>query len=301
MNALFGRFCEIVISDGDGEGIDLSQLRAVFTVQRMYGPQLNTLELELYNLSSETRQRMDEDLRTIELRVGYSGGSFPRVGTIFRGDIGNVFPRGSDADTITTIYAADGARAWRRAEVNLSMDSGTSLRQVVSTLARTFGESVRSIDVSQIGDEVLPGPYHATGLTRDALESIVGRGSDYIWGFEDGDFSVTRRDAAPSEESSLVSVETGMVGTPVENLTTISAASLMYPAIRPRESVRIKSQGSQVSASPVILARQRGALGVSGADGSRPLRVLTVVHSGDTRGNEWLTRFEAIKPGFLAA
>ena len=91
------RHFELLLLDRDGKGINLSDLKVTFQIQKMPATIFNGFvgNFKVYNLSKKTQDRiLKGEFSRIQVIAGYDGnqdekGSYPdrNVGLIFNGDV----------------------------------------------------------------------------------------------------------------------------------------------------------------------------------------------------------------------
>ncbi len=94
-----------------------------------------------------------------------------------------------------------------------------------------------------------------------------------------------------------------MVGRPKVKPSRLEVKTLINPAIKPLGLVTVKSAGPEVSlpVTTAALVPVDDLAHIPATDGTEPLRVNRVNHDGETRGNVWYTRVEAIVDESLRA
>ena len=60
-NVLFGRRYRVIVSNNSGNGLDVSQLRCTFNVEKSMTETPNYSEVTLYNLSAQTRKHYSKN------------------------------------------------------------------------------------------------------------------------------------------------------------------------------------------------------------------------------------------------
>lgn len=269
MAQLFRRTCVAVVDTLRVEGLRMS-----FRVQKTTKREPNTLELKIYNLSEQTRARLQGVGVPVILSAGYLG----NAAVIFQGDSRTIDHLREGVEWITRIRCGDGERAYQWSHFSESFAPGTSVADVIRGAAKALG-----LNLGNLEDELGRGAFRGgltqfahgytahgkAGLELDKLLRTVG----LSWSVQDGALQILRgSDPAPGR-AVLLTPDTGLVGSPEHNAPDkkgkpplIKFKSLLQPQIRCGGTVEIRS------------AAVKGQFRVESLD-----------HSGDTASAEWYT------------
>ena len=123
------------------------------------------------------------------------------------------------------------------------------------------------------------------GMARDYLRQSA-ESTDTTWSVQDGKLQVVSRTAVLPNQAVLLTSKTGLVGTPEQTNDGIKARCLLNPLLK--IAVRVKINEEDV-ASAKLPDTTKDSSANKPADISKDgiYRLLTVEHSGDTRGNDW--------------
>ena len=247
-------------------------LRVTFTVERSTQRQPNTAQIDVYNLGRDAGETLVRGA-SVQLVAGYAA----TAEVIFAGEIiRTVVDRSSPPDSVHSIVCADGLTAWRRS-ISTSLRGARPLRDVVREVASSMGLTVRPETLAQISGTSRRGVV-LRGQASEALETVL-RSAGYEWSVQDGALQVLRTGAATAEVASVLSPDSGLVGSPERLYRSVGTreiadgwrvVSLMQPRIRPGRRVRVES---------------RDVIGT--------FRARRVVHEGDSHeASPWTTTVE---------
>lgn len=279
---LFGRECVVLIGRPPTAGeyalqtptaLRIEGLRIAFKVVRDLRPTPNTAEVSIWNLSPESRAKIDSAGQRVVLVAGYTGAD----GQIFSGDARRTSSSKQGPDWVTKIEAGDGERAYKFARVSESFGPGAKLADVV---VKTVGQL--KTDPGSTADKVknFVGEF-ASGYTQHArasteltrLLSPLG----WTWSMQDGRVELLGPNETVQEEAPRLTPETGLVGSPTIDppqkkgqKAVLKVRALLLPRLRPGQRLVIESEA------------HRGVF-----------RAEKVTHTGDTWGNDWYTDIEA--------
>lgn len=253
--------------------LTIADLRVQFSIVKTLGQHPNTCKITISNLAEATRASVQKKPLAIRLDAGYDGD----LRRLFAGDLRWAASKQDGATWLTELTGGDGDRAYRYGFASRSFRAGTDVKTVLAEAAKSAGLRIPTsiAEARELLDQV------ATGITlhepsRDALTKILKpKGLD--WSIQDGSLQVLRSGEARPGSALLVSVDTGMIGSPEYGAPkkagaapVLSVTSLLYPEVSPGGTIEVFSRSV------------RGFF-----------RVEQVKHDGDTHGDEWTTTIEA--------
>jgi Baseplate hub gp41 len=263
----------------------LTDLRVVFQIiQNRFGAP-NTARIDIYNLSEQTRATIEERFTKVTMHAGY--GSVSNLKLLFKGDIRNIIHSRKSVDSVTTIFAADGNKAYEESFTNVTFSEGSKPKDQVVKIAKDFiGLITGNLDgLENAGENVLGVTYSMP--TSKAMD-VVSEKANVLWSIQDEEVITTPLDGP--ENNSLPVIEltssTGILSTPEVTALGANVATLLNPEIKPNRLIRIKSEGQNVTIGNLFFERARR----SNADGTYIVNKVT--HSGDSRGNDWRSSVE---------
>ncbi|WP_167595062.1 phage protein [Clostridium beijerinckii] len=229
-DVLFGRRYRVTVSDAQGNGIDVSQLRCTFNIVKTIQMQPNTGEIVIYNLNAKTENAIMMSGARVTVEAGYEGSQF---GLIFDGDILQTIREKEDSTTYKlTILALDSDRALNFEIANYSIVKGQTARSILDHIVSA---SENPVFLGSISDKL-----EGQTLTRGKV--LFGKASDYIrqiaktYGLQcymdDGKLNLIHMDDLPEGEAFELNPESGLIGTPQQTDFGISGQCLLNPQIK---------------------------------------------------------------------
>lgn len=284
MPNLFPRKLRLEVVDDDGAGVNLGELSTRFEIDRSAQAAIGRAKIQVINLSKDTVARLEQKYTRIKLDAGYP----QRSGTIFSGEIRNVFVTRDGPDRVVKIFAADGARGWENSTVNRTFAAGTPVRTVVSEVAATLGLPLGTTEF--LTTEAIVGAYVASGMTRHYLDELADS-YGFRWSIQGGTvefLSTPRSGGTPTNAEIIVSRDTGMVDSPVATTLGLDFLTLLDPRIVPGRRVEVRTAGAIVGvnsfAPDVRVIGEKGGV----------FQVSRLVHVGESRGQPWYTKAFAV-------
>lgn len=205
-----------------------------FNVKRDIFSAVNTLELDIYNLSKENRDFMYQDLQSQRaycyLEAGYKGWA---KSLIFSGNVWNTLSKREGVNAITHITAMDGYNALQ-AEVNQTLDAGATVEDVVKIAQRTMqlDEGVYSFK-----NYKFVRPVELQGNAFYVINKYVERNA-YI---DLGKLNIQDTNEVFEGEVLVIDDETGLIGTPERSLEFLTVKMIFEPRIQVGQLIELRS------------------------------------------------------------
>jgi hypothetical protein len=286
----FLRKCNLIVAGDSGDGLDLSNLRIQFAIKKADSQTPNKGNIRVYNLAENTSQRIQKEFTQIVLEGGYEENS----ALIFKGNVKQV-SRGTErgTDTFLDIACGDGDEAYNFSVVNTTLAAGaTQADQLQAAQSEFAKKGVTQGSIEGLKTESLPRGKVMYGMARNYMRDIA-KTSKTSWSIQDGVLQVVPYRGLLPDQVVILNSKTGLIGTPEQTDEGIKAQCLLNPLIRIGGRVQIDEQN---------IVTQK----VTDTTGKEPVnepakitkdgiyRVLTVEHTGDTRGNEWFTNITCL-------
>lgn len=205
-----------------------------FNVKRDIFSAINTMELDIYNLSKENRDFMYQDLQSQRaycyLEAGYKGWA---KSLIFAGNVWNTLSKREGVNSITHVTAYDGYNALQ-AEVNQTLDAGATVQDVVNVAQRTMqlDEGVYSFK-----NYKFVRPVELEGNAFYVINKYVNRNA-YI---DLGKLNIQDTNEVYEGEVLVIDDETGLIGTPERSLEFLTVKMIFEPRVQVGQLIELKS------------------------------------------------------------
>lgn len=285
---LFDRRAAVEVETLSGEALRVDGLRIAFDVLKTRTSATNTCEVNIWNLSPDSRAKIREKDAFFRVLAGYGEDGLEQI---FVGRAQFALSQRDTPDFVTRIEVQDGVRELREFRVSVSFRPGATVQQVLLELVRLLRLPLRQA-FSASGS--YPRGYTYVGPVKEALDQVCRR-AGLEWSVQDGQILITAERIGRGQDTALViSPETGLIGSP-ERINYIKGEldgddsgaakrgenadetpdpewrvlSLLRPRVLPADIVEIRSE--------TIEGR---------------FLVDSVRHSGDTRGQDWYTELE---------
>ena len=288
MPTLFGRKCVVTIQAltaipvGSSSGLRVEGLRCVFVVTKTSKKEPNTLDLKVYNYSSQSRAQLQvRGARTI-LEAGYQNES----AIIFQGDARTIDHSRDGADWVTHVQCGDGERATQYARISQSFAPGVSIQTVGKALLDKLvvspynlqpGNAVAKLAALTGALTSFPNGRSLHGNVVSEFDTLT-RSVGLEFSIQDGEIQLLADGEPRSTNPIELSAKSGLVGSPEHGSpekkggpSVLKVKSLLRAEFQPGQPVRIEAEH------------------VKGA-----YKIMTVRHTGDTFGGEWYSELECL-------
>lgn len=273
-------------SSGGMKEITKNQIRA--TIKKDNNKDPNKSEITVVNLSDSTVNYINQNIRNnvaVVLQVGYENQT---LNTIFSGTIQWISDSFDGVDRNTVLHCVDGGINISLARSSKSFPKGTRVSTVIQSLVSDMGTPVGNVTVDT--DATISSASVMCGSTSHYLENIC-KSNDHNFSIQDGSIYITPRSKMFSQRTSYISPDTGLIGSPQPFHNDIKPTKRVTKsskkAKKPTDGVRFKCEidSSLVPEKTVWLKSK---------DYDGGFKVVTVTHTLDYEGNQWLTEVEAV-------
>lgn len=274
MSRLFSRRWKVTV--GANSAISTADLRITFKARRTLEKEPNTLNLQITNLSENSRGKLNAKALPVILEAGYEG----NTGVIFSGDSRTIDHIRDGADWATKISCGDGEQAYTFTRVNESFGPNYSVAEAIRTVAGKLQINTGNLE------DMLAGPlaittfkhgYAAFGPASQVFDKLIAA-AGLRWSIQNGAIQVRRKDAPVQATAFRLSAESGLLGSPEyaapdkkKGPTVLKVKALLNPKLLPGYIV---------------------ALDANTVKGEFLMR--TVEHQGDSHGADWFTLLECV-------
>ena len=257
-------------------GIEVTDLRMSFKIEKKLQKNPNTAEIVIYNLAPHSRAMLEKKPVHVRLDAGYG----ETIHRLWIGDMTFSSSRYDNVDWVTVIEIANGERAYNHARVNRSFKkaSGTDLYGVINEVSAAFEMPLNlPSDVkAQLKDKKLQKGMTLRGPARNALDKIL-KAEGLEWSIQDNVIQILKPEQLRSDQAHLINQSTGMIGVPEYNApkkpgekAVLKLRMLLHAGLVPGQKIKVESET------------------ITGV-----FRLEAVTHTGDTHTNDFYSDIEA--------
>jgi len=237
MGRLFNREYRILIVPPAGLSTEIRNLRCTFSVEKTDEPEANSATISLYNLSQKTREKLAVPGVRVTLEAGYGD----EIGVISVGNDLIIESRLDGVDRVTEIKTRDSGKEIRETVATQEVPEGESLVDTIKGLIRKFNDVTGlSVELDALPSTPAPTSKIIAKPVAEALTEIL-RSIEFDWSIVDGEFRVIKQGEVSQENQLLISVASGLLGSPSQTEKGITFRCLLSPKIKPFISVQVES------------------------------------------------------------
>lgn len=293
MTKYFGRQYELAIRNSAGgvrvfDGKPTSEnspLQIQFSVDQTPSSRRAYAEITIYGMNRKSRESVYEQFAQVTLKAGYQGA----LGTIFEGNIENIEIGRSGPDTFVKLFCQSAAGAFAGVDFSRAFGENTPQREIIESVASTFGLPVRFIgDFDRL-------PRALKGRTLDGpsqfLMDQLARSFAFDWFALNGEMLIVKQGAGFTAPPYRYKPTNGLIGTPEITEIGVDIEVLLNPFIRPYDRYIVESETGQLTFNAIYYRRRE----FPRTNGEGTNRVISLIHEGDFYGDTWTTRLRGLR------
>ena len=250
---LFKRIVKLKIGRaGSQNGIEITDLRVSFDVDKTNGKEANVAKITIYNAAEKLKQVLPSDTDLSKQLVILEAGYVDDVGAeiLFIGNLVNLEFRPQRPDSSVYIEANDGYEALTGKKFGKSYIKGTKAKPVLDDIISALDIATTGAETAGMGDEALDGGYAANGMATGALDDVTKQ-LKLRWSIQNGQVKIVPYKGVSGTElvsARNLSAMTGLIGAP-ERVTDkdhgvgYRVKSLLLPSVNPDDMVFINALG----------------------------------------------------------
>ena len=296
-NKLFGRKWRILVLKADGNtaweitNSDVEEkggtpLRCTFTVEKVGYQTPWYADLAIWNLAGDTTQDIITECQKEGSRViieaGYKDGAYGKICDmpIFQ----PLFTRENVTDHILTLHCIDGLGVMTGNFASLTLNSGVKYGDIIKKMAATAKTPIPVDKISSsLSEKKSDRGVVIFGDPKEYLRDIC-RDEVAQWWTDAGKLNINKLDDNYTGEALVISPSTGLIGTPEQVTNGVSFRTLLNPNLKLSNPMMVVKIDQAVIRQMKL---QYGSLPPSPLDQDGQYKIIKVVYSGDTRGDEW--------------
>lgn len=230
-------------------GVDVSNLDCVFKVKKNLKAEANTCELQLFNLAPSSRALLETPKKLVlRLEAGYPN----KVAQLYLGEVRHTSTSRAGPDIVTHIETGDSEKEIQSAHINLSVGPKVPAEVALTAIARELKVGIGNVPIMAAklrAKGVVPFGKGTLifGSAARALDDFC-RSADLEWSIQDGVLQILDRGKALEGMATLLSSDTGLIGSPTIDLKGIvTFRAFIQPDLRPGHKVAFNSLAFKVS------------------------------------------------------
>ena len=290
----------MVAKDNRNEvAIDLSEFRVRFHITQAATGQPCTAKIRIYNVSDQvvnsietpTSESVKHGHSTVIIDAGYQ----EHHSVIFKGALWwKTTGRDSETDDYLELIATAGDRAHQHSIVRTSLPAGSTQADIFRVVARSMEEmGVGVCKKPDLMTTALPRGKVLYGMSRDFMQGLADT-NQFLWGYAtEGLATIPAQGEDKAANVVVLNAASGLLDRPLIGVDGLKCRALLNPDLEFGKVVQIDTKTIQTpsfstSANANSVNENLAATGAY-LDPDGFYKIVSRVHSGDTRGDEWFT------------
>lgn len=280
----FDRIVRVQIDIPGQADIEFSDLKMNFRVSKTETSDINTCELSIFNLNSDSRNKINLKNAELLLYAGYQDETGDEL--IFTGDITTVNNITQRPNVVTKIEAGDGEKKLSDVKASISFKENVSVFQVVKQALSKFDLPIKTQELLEPLKKIkLNNGQSFSGRIKTLLDTLF-LGVNMDWSIQNGEIKFYAEGQTDQTFGVELTTETGLLDSP-ERIKIKKSKRDETPEIdgwrfKSLLSPKIEPGGTVIVQSNEISERSQ-------------YKVLNVEHTGDSFEGEFFTVIEAIQ------
>jgi CRISPR/Cas system-associated protein Csx1 len=163
---LFNRSISLTVGQEGEQGIVITNdLRIAFDVHKTETSEPNQANITIYNLSSDTRNRLNQNSQVIILKAGYLDGAGEEI--VFKGDVNYFNPDVGQSE----FECSDGSKKVKN-KTSASYKSGANAKQVLQKFINDIGLPLKQ-SIERFVNKTFNTGFTFNGIVKDCMDKIT--------------------------------------------------------------------------------------------------------------------------------
>lgn len=275
------RIINVSIHKKDGTLIYInSNFRISFTIKKTGTSDKNTCQLQIYNLSTETRNQLNEVNALVTIGAGYDESETIFVGNVYYTDVKKNYP-----DIIFVMELKDGDDPLEFTRDSISFKEGISIKQIISSIQNKFKIAIKT-DIKELifDNKTYNSGLCFTGKLKNLLDSIC-KDAGLNWSVQNNQLKFYNDKSLDYSINIIINKDTGMIGSPEHIKIT-----------KGEKTDKTEIDGWRVISLLQPKAEPGGIITLSSEEvgNSKQFKIDTIEHTADNFDNDFQTTIEAV-------
>lgn len=218
---LFDRVYRLLVGKkGDSKGLEITDLRIEFDIEKSAKKNPNKGSIKIYNLAKHTRTELEKPGTRCVLYAGYKDQDGPQL--IFQGDVTFAWTQFKLPDVITELELGDGASEIRDKMISVGYDKGVKSKQILQDASKKMETPL--VIPSNLAERTWDHGFSFFGPVRNLLDKIT-KGSKSEWSIQNGNLQVIENGMVTTRQGVTLSANSGLIGSPERERAAKDGAS----------------------------------------------------------------------------
>jgi len=293
---LFDRQYRLLVGKKDqSKGIEITDLRIQFDIEKTAKKNPNNSSIKIYNLSKSTRSEIEKPDTRCLLYAGYREDAGPML--IFNGNVTFAWTKYDGPDVITEFELGDGAREIRDSTISIGYGRDVKSGTVINDIARQMGLPLTM--PSNVPERTWQNGLSYYGSARGLLDKVT-KGTGLEWSIQNNNLQVIQKGMVTTRQGIVISADSGMINSP-ERERASKDGTVKVEDKDSKKKVKAKKadqkyDGWNVKTLLLPQLNPGDRVKLEARDVTGIFRVQEVKHTGDSHEGDWQSELKLIDP-----
>jgi hypothetical protein len=206
---LFDRVYKLQVGKAGGEGIEITDLRITFDIQKTAKKTPNTSTVKVWNLTEKTRKQLEQPDTKCILYAGYKDDAGALL--IFSGGVTHAWSKIDGPDIITEFELGDGTQEMRDTTISVGYAQKIKSQTILDDAAKKLGMPLTLPSNAPQREWVHGFSYH--GSVAGLLDKVT-KGTGLEWSVQNGSLQVIESGMVTTRQGIELASDSGLVFSP---------------------------------------------------------------------------------------
>jgi hypothetical protein len=295
-NKLFDRVYRLLVGKkGDSKGLEITELRIQFEIEKTAKKNPNKSSIKIYNLTRATREMLEKPDTRCVLYAGYKNGDGALL--LFQGAVTFAWSKYDLPDIVTEFELGDGAPEIRDTTISVGYDKGIKSTQVLNDVAKKMGTPLTL--PSDAPTRVWANGLSHHGSARSLLDKVT-KGTGLEWSIQNGNLQVIKSGMVTTRQGIVLSADSGLIGSPErERKSKDGTAEVTDTSTKKVDVKKAQKHYDGWSVKTLLLPQLNPGdrVKLEARDVNGIFRIQELKHRGDSDASgDWQTEMKLIDP-----
>lgn len=291
---LFDRVYRLLVGKkGQKQGLEITELRIQFDIQKTAKKNPNKNSIKIYNLQRSTREELEKPDTRCVLYAGYAEEQGPLL--IFNGNVTFAWTQFEPPDVITELEIGDGQKEIRDTTISVGYGKGIKSKQILEDVSKKMDMPL--MIPSNVPERVWNNGLSFYGPAHSLLDKVT-KGTGLEWSVQNNNLQVIESGMVTTRTGLLISMDSGMIKAPErerEDSTKTGKTKAKKDKAHDHDVTK-QIDGWKVDCllMPTLNPGDRVKLESRSVNGV--FRIQELKHSGDSHDGDWQTELKLVDP-----
>jgi hypothetical protein len=292
---LFDRVYRLLVGKkGDSKGLEITELRIQFEIEKTAKKNPNKSTIKIYNLKKETRAELEKPDTRCVLYAGYKDDAGPLL--IFQGAVTFAWTKFDLPDIVTEFELGDGAPEIRDTTISVGYGKGIKSTQVLNDVSKKMGTPLTL--PSNAPERSWENGLSYYGSARGLLDKVT-KGTGLEWSIQNGNLQVIKSGMVTTSQGFVLSGDSGLIGSPERERKAKEGTTEVEDTSKKKRKVKTATQhydGWSVKCLLLPQVNPGDRVKLESRDVNGVFRIQELKHTGDSHDGDWQTEMKLIDP-----